>query len=173
MVFDDTFIEYLADVILELQASGNDRVPLYKEQLAETKRMIGNILNALQQGVFTSSTKQRLEELEERKGQLETSIIEDELLNPKLTKGQVVFWLRRFRIMNIREEKQCQQMIDRFINAVYVYDDKLVITLNYKEGSKEIPFEYVKGSGIITASGTNLKPFSIGEGVGVMLSLPV
>ena len=172
MIFDDAFIDCLADVILKLQASGNDRVPLYKEQLAETKRMIENILNALQRGIFTPSIKQRLDELEERKGQLEVSILEDELQNPKLTKGQVVFWLRKFRKFNIRDEKQCQQMIDRFVNAVYVYDDKLVITLNYKEGSQEIPFEYVKGPDIVAKSATNLEPFPIGEGVGFMLSLP-
>lgn len=171
MIFDDAFIDYMADVILELQASEDDRIPLYKQQLAETDRMIRNVLDAIQQGVFTPSTKQRLDELEERKTQLEISIVEDELQNQRLTKGQIVFWLRRFRKLDIGDEKQCQQLIDSFVNAVYVYDDKLVITLNYREGSKEISFEHVKGSGIVARSETNLEPFPVGEGVGVMLSL--
>jgi hypothetical protein len=63
-------------------------------------------------------------------------------------------------------------MIERFVNAVYVFDDKLVITLNYKDGSKEIPFEHVKASDIIASSATNLQPFPIGEGVGISLSVP-
>lgn len=31
-------------------------------------------------------------------------------------------------------------MIDAFINAVSLYDDKLVLTFNYKEGTKTITF---------------------------------
>ena len=31
-------------------------------------------------------------------------------------------------------------VIDAFINAVFLYDDKLVLTFNYKEGTKTITF---------------------------------
>ena len=31
-------------------------------------------------------------------------------------------------------------LIDTFINAIFLYDDKLVITFNYKEGAKTITF---------------------------------
>ena len=31
-------------------------------------------------------------------------------------------------------------LIDTFVNAVYLYDDKVVITFNYKDGSKTITF---------------------------------
>ena len=31
-------------------------------------------------------------------------------------------------------------LIDTFINAIFLYDDKLVITFNYKEGTKTITF---------------------------------
>ena len=134
--------------------------------------MKDNILNAIQQGVFTASTKERLEELERRYAGLEATIIEDELKNQKLTKAQIVYWLRKFRKLDIRNEAQCQQMIERFVNTVFVYDDKIVVTLNYRDGSTEIPFEQVKGSDIVASSETYLKPFPIGEGVGFMLSLP-
>ena len=29
-------------------------------------------------------------------------------------------------------------LIDAFINAIFLYDDKMVITFNYKEGTKTI-----------------------------------
>ena len=38
------------------------------------------------------------------------------------------------------------------INAVYLYDDKLVITFNYKEACKTVTLEQVNGS-IIECSG--------------------
>ncbi len=46
-----------------------------KKQLAETEKGINNMLNAIQAGIFTPSTKQRLNELGETKSQLEVSIL--------------------------------------------------------------------------------------------------
>ena len=37
-------------------------------------------------------------------------------------------------------------LIDTFINAVYLYDDKVVITFNYKDGTKTVTFDQIKGS---------------------------
>ena len=35
-------------------------------------------------------------------------------------------------------------MIDVFVNSVYVYDDKMVIFFNYKDGEKLVDFESAK-----------------------------
>ena len=35
-------------------------------------------------------------------------------------------------------------MIDTFINAIFLYDDKMVITFNYKEGTTTITFDDLK-----------------------------
>ena len=37
-------------------------------------------------------------------------------------------------------------MVDTFINSIYLYDDKVLITFNYKEGTQTIPFEKVEES---------------------------
>ena len=31
-------------------------------------------------------------------------------------------------------------MVDTFINAIYLYDDKVLITFNYKEGTETVTF---------------------------------
>ena len=49
---------------MTLQASEDTTIPALKKQLADTERGIENMLNAIQQGVLTSSTKERLEALE-------------------------------------------------------------------------------------------------------------
>jgi len=36
--------------------------------------------------------------------------------------------------------------VDTFINSIYLYDDKVLITFNYKEGTQTIPFEKVEES---------------------------
>ena len=54
--------------------------------------------------------------------------------------------------MSLETKEHKQRLIDCFVNAVYLYDDKLVITFNYKEASKTVTLEQVNGS-IIECSG--------------------
>ena len=37
-------------------------------------------------------------------------------------------------------EDQRQALVDTFINAIYLYDDKVLITFNYKEGTQTVTF---------------------------------
>lgn len=37
-------------------------------------------------------------------------------------------------------------LVDTFINAIFLYDDKAVITFNYKEGGKTITLEDITSS---------------------------
>lgn len=39
-------------------------------------------------------------------------------------------------------------LVDTFINAIFLYDDKVVITFNYSEGGKTITHEDVTSSGM-------------------------
>ena len=39
-----------------------------------------------------------------------------------------------------------QRLIDSFVNAVYLYEDKIILTFNYKDGSKTITLAEVEGS---------------------------
>ena len=56
-VLQDDEISRIADSILALQAGEDTTIPALKKQLADTERGIENMLNAIQQGVLTSSTK--------------------------------------------------------------------------------------------------------------------
>ena len=52
----------------------------------------------------------------------------------------MTFWLHRFRKLNVRQKAHRKMLIDTFINAIFLYDDKLVLIFNYKEGTKTITF---------------------------------
>ena len=47
-------------------------------------------------------------------------------------------------------------LIDVFINAIFLYDDKMLITFNYKEGTKTITFDDVKSEVSEETSGSAL-----------------
>ncbi|GHU79686.1 recombinase RecD [Clostridia bacterium] len=146
LIFNDPLMEYLADMVMDLQARENTNLPLLRKQLAEAENSIDNMLNAIQQGILTSSTKKRLEDLEQRKSDLEVSILQEELQKPLLTRDQVLFWLHKFREMDISNADQRQRLVDGFINAIYLYDDKLVLTFNYKDGSKTVSLKEIESS---------------------------
>ena len=46
----------------------------------------------------------------------------------------------------MNQKDQRQALVDTFINSIYLYDDKVLITFNYKEGTQTIPFEKVEES---------------------------
>ena len=146
IIFDDMTLEAIADMVLDVQAQENTSLPVLKEQLAQVEQGIQNMLNAIQQGIFTPSTKQRLEELEESKERLTVSILQEELQKPRLTKEQVLFFLHRFRTIDTSKQEQRQRLIDSFVNAVYVYDDKIILTFNYQDGTETITLDDINGS---------------------------
>ena len=76
---------------------------------------IQNMLNAIQAGILTSSTKERLEQLEETKRELEARIAEERLAKPKMKEEFVRFWLLRFRKLDMSLKDQrlallCEQL---------------------------------------------------------------
>lgn len=81
-VMNDDFVEYIADAVMDLQGKESSELPALRQQLAETERGIENMLNAIQMGIINQSTKQRLDELEERKKEIELHIIQEEIKKP-------------------------------------------------------------------------------------------
>ena len=140
IIFDDDLIEQLADMVLEVQKQENAVVPVLQRQLAKVEKSIENMLNAIQQGIITSSTKQRMDELENRKSELLTQIGKKKITKPMLIRDQIVFWFHRFRKLDTNKLEHRRRLIDSFINAIFLYDDKMMITFNYKDGAKTITF---------------------------------
>ena len=86
--------EWIEDLVQDRE---NVNLPLYEQQLREADTAIQNLLNAIQQGILTKSTKSRLEELEATKEELETKIACEKLAKPKVSAEFMTFWLHRFR----------------------------------------------------------------------------
>ena len=141
LVRDDAAMESIIAKVMELQDRENTNLPLYEKQLRDAESGIQNMLNAIQAGILTSSTKERLEQLEETKRELEARIAEEKLAKPKIKEEFIRFWLMRFRKLDMSLKDQRQALVDTFINSIYLYDDKVLIAFNYKEGTQTITFE--------------------------------
>ena len=140
LVEDDASMNAIIAKVMELQNQESTDLPIYEKQLKETEVGITNMLNAIQMGILTSSTKERLEVLEEQRKELQARIAEERLAKPKMKEEFVRFWLLRFRKLDMTQPEQRQVLVDTFINAIYLYDDKVLITFNYKEGTETVAF---------------------------------
>ena len=157
VIFSDEIIEQLIDLIMEAQQQENTRLPVLKDQLRDTEKRLANLLEAIEQGILTPTTKQRLDELEARKEALNTSILEEELKKPVLTREWMRFWLEKFRKGDMRDMEHQRQIIDTFVNSVYVFDDRVVLNFNFTDDSKTISREEVLGSSAVE----NAPPYSL------------
>ena len=153
---DDKVIQAIVSTVMDLQEQENTQLPLYEQQLKEAETGINNLLNAIQQGILTPSTKSRLEELEAAKEDLEIRIANEKLAKPKLTAEFVTMWLERFRKLDMRKKEHRQRLIDTFVNSVYLFDDKLTLHINYKDGTKTVTFDEMKTALDEQAAGSDL-----------------
>ncbi len=145
-VMDDNFVEYIADTVMDIQNRESSVLPALRKQLEETERGITNMLNAIQMGIINASTKQRLDELEDRKKDIEMQIIQEEMKHPMLSREDVVYWICRFRTLDVSKLEERRRLIDSFVNSVTIFDDHILITFNYKEGSERVTFDDIKRS---------------------------
>lgn len=146
---NEDLINLLTENIYEMQGEENPRLPRLKQQLDETNKGIENFVNAIEKGIIFDSTKERLEKLENNKKELEIIILQEQIAKPYLTKEQIRFGIEKFKKLDISQQEGKQRLIDSFINSIYLYDDKIIFTFNYKDGTRTVnlnEIESVKGS---------------------------
>ena len=60
---------------------------------------------------------------------------------PSFNEDFIRFWLMKFRKFDISQKKQRKALIEIFVNAIFLYDDRMLITFNYKDGTQTVRFE--------------------------------
>ena len=144
MLMDDDMIEAIVSMLMRLQDEETSDLPMYEKQLRETETAIDNIVTAIMGGIASKALQTKLAQLEATKDELLVRIDEEKLEKPKISAEFMTFWLHRFRKLDMANEKQRQMLIDTFVNAAFVYDDKLLLTFNFKDGTRTITLNDVK-----------------------------
>lgn len=137
-LLDDDYINEVADKVFAAQSKESTVIPQIKKQLAETEKAINNMINAIEQGIITASTKERLQELEQTKENLQINLAREEIKKPLLEKDQIKFWLLKFRKLDMSKEDDKQILIDNFLNSIYLYDDRIIFIFNYKTEAQTV-----------------------------------
>ena len=157
MLQDDDTIEAIVSMLMRLQDEENTDLPMYEKQLKQTETAIDNIVTAVMNGMASKALQAKLTQLEDAKEELLVRIAEEKLEKPKISAEFMTFWLHRFRKLDVTKEAHRQMLIDTFVNAVFVHDDKLLLTFNFKDGTRTITLNDVKEA--TCSSGSDLDCF--------------
>ena len=82
-----------------------------------------------------------MDALEAQKDELTAKIADEKLRKPSFNADFIRFWLMKFRKFDVSQQKQRKALIEIFVNAIFLYDDRMLITFNYKDGSQTVRFE--------------------------------
>ena len=141
LIQDDAVIDKIVQLVMDVQNQENTTIPLLEKQLREVNKKLDNLMKAIEDGLYTRTTKERLEVLEIQKDELAAKIADEKLKKPSFNEDFIRLWLMKFRKFDISQKKQRKTLIEIFVNAIFLYDDRMLITFNYKDGTQTVRFE--------------------------------
>ncbi len=144
MLTDDA-IHALADAAMEYQAqnSQNHELDSLRNRLADTTRALANLTAAMEAGIFSDTTQARLLELEAQKRDLSRLIsVAEAEAERLLTKNEIIATLELFQNGDVNDKDYQEALIDTFLVAAYVYDNRVKFIFNLGHGRRqsELPF---------------------------------
>lgn len=114
---------------------------LKAEQKANQKAL-DNLIKAVEMGIFSETTQQRLTELEAQKKAL-AQAIEAEKLKARMTEDEhsIKAYFREYANANLQDPGTREQMMDYFDIKVYLFDDHIEVTGLFSGDRREIEWK--------------------------------
>lgn len=144
-VLTDETIDWIADIAVEYSKNAveaSDLNILYS-QLSDVERSLANIMKAIEAGIITETTKDRMKELEAERTKLRYKIADEKSNTVELSKDDIVAGLMMFRDGDINDQTFRMKLFDTFIKAVYIFDDNLKIVFSFSgdKNTISVPLE--------------------------------
>ena len=144
ILYDDKTLEFIADCVWEYYqkecVQGDDALKQnLQTKLKEVETATANIMKAIEAGIFNDSTKQRMDELDMQRAEIKSELASLELTQAlKITREYVLFFLTDLRNGDVKSPAFQKRLIDIFVNAIFVYDDRLTMTFNFSSDARII-----------------------------------
>lgn len=142
IVENDELLDFIAENTYHYymdQSSAEEELRILRGKLAEVEAGINNIVKAIEAGMFNAALTARMSELEAQKNDLLNAIAEIGITQSfKLTKEHILFFLHQFRNLDVEDREYQKRLVSTFVNAIYLYDDKITITFNYSGDSRAV-----------------------------------
>ena len=145
---DDELLQQIVDKTWEYYQSQDDtreKLSAIDTQLADVESKLKNVLSAIEAGLFTATIKDRLNELETLKADLQASKADLQITSAlSLTRDHIEFFLYQFRDMNYSDRECQKRLVKTFVNAIYLFDDHMKIAYNYSGESNAVTLQIIE-----------------------------
>ena len=121
IIVDEIYRQYNAKLL------SDSPIKLLEKELSQINKSISNIMIAIEQGIITDTTKERLQELEEKRRELQEKLIFERMQEQVvLDKRTIEEYLKD----GVKQEPEL--MVELLVDKVYVYnDDRIELFLHY------------------------------------------
>ena len=102
-----------------------------------------NLMAAIEQGIITDTTKNRLLELEAEQARLTAQIAAGRADIIVIPREDIIAGLTMYRDGDVKDKKYQAKLFDTFLVAVYLYDDdmKIVFSFSGKQNTVRVPLD--------------------------------
>ena len=108
-----------------------------ENKIKETEKTLGNIMKAIEAGIFNETTQSRMLELQKQKGLLEDELAAERLREQYSLKPEhVVKYLESFT-GNLKDPEVRRRVLELLINKIILSDDSVAITFNFSDDRRE------------------------------------
>ena len=105
---------------------GENPVRMLEAELAKINKAINNMLHAIEEGILTDTTKERLQELENTRRELQEKLIFERMQEQVLLDKKTIE-----KYLENAVQQEPEMMIDLLVDKVYVYRDYIELILHY------------------------------------------
>lgn len=138
-------VEWMVDMVMKYRQRVIDESDYgYLEaRFQENKAATHNIMKAIEMGIITETTKQRLEELEAEQREILVGLNAINRSVRDITREHLLFYFEQFKNGDVENKSFQRKIIRQFLRAVYLFDDHIKIIFDYTEGNAgiEIPLD--------------------------------
>lgn len=137
-------IEWIADMTVEnnKKQEESSHIAILQNSLDEAKKGIKNIMTAIEQGIITETTKDRLLELEGEQAKLNAQISAAKADIISVPREDLISGLSLFRDGDFRNKQYIARLFDTFLVAVYLYDNEFKIVFGFNgKNVLRVPFD--------------------------------
>lgn len=164
LIMDEETIEWIVAGYQQFAESLRQESALsaMEAELSEVNKSIENVMKAIEAGIITSTTKERMMALEEQRDELELSIRIEKAALEEVTADDIRYTIQRYRDANINSRDYHKELIRLFIKAIYVYDDDLKIVVKRSTTDDiEVPLSDIDATGQSKADGSYSIPLGV------------
>ena len=128
-------VHKIAEMVYELnlkEQADTTALKLWEKKLEKTKKAQSNIIKAIEMGIITDATKNRLQELDQEIAGIEVEISREKArTHLDLTVEQIENYLTQYILVDECDVAYRKLIVNTFVRQVFLYPDKVVIVYNH------------------------------------------